>query len=63
MHRLTDQKAGTASLTGTTTDPDAPVLRVKSEDLLQQQRELEIDHHGRIYRLRLTQLNKLILTA
>lgn len=39
------------------------VARIKSEDLFQQQREVEIDHQGRIYRLRLTQLNKLILTA
>jgi hemin uptake protein HemP len=37
--------------------------RLKSEDLFQQLREVEIDHEGRIYRLRLTQLNKLILTA
>lgn len=37
--------------------------RIKSEDLFRQQREVEIDHEGRIYRLRLTQLNKLILTA
>ena len=39
------------------------VRRLKSEDLFQQLREVEIDHEGRIYRLRLTQLNKLILTA
>jgi hemin uptake protein HemP len=39
------------------------VRRVKSQDLFQQVREVEIDHEGRIYRLRLTQLNKLILTA
>lgn len=45
--------ASTASLTP----------RIKSEDLFQQQREVEIDHQGRIYRLRLTQMNKLILTA
>lgn len=38
-------------------------IRFKSEDLFQHQREVEIDHQGRIYRLRLTQLNKLILTA
>ncbi|KRB88517.1 hemin uptake protein HemP [Noviherbaspirillum sp. Root189] len=63
MDRLTEQKTGTTSLTGATTDSDARIVRIKSEDLLQQQRELEIDHHGRIYRLRLTQLNKLILTA
>ena len=37
--------------------------RIKSEDLFRQQREVEIDHQGRIYRLRLTQMNKLILTA
>jgi len=37
--------------------------RIKSEELFRQQREVEIDHQGRIYRLRLTQLNKLILTA
>ncbi|KIF81245.1 hypothetical protein TSA66_11100 [Noviherbaspirillum autotrophicum] len=41
----------------------APVARIKSEDLFRQAREVEIDHQGRIYRLRLTQLNKLILTA
>ena len=53
--------------TATPCDPamgTAPVVRrVKSQDLLQQMREVEIDHEGRIYRLRLTQLNKLILTA
>lgn len=37
--------------------------RIKSEDLFQDQREIEIEHQGRIYRLRVTQLNKLILTA
>jgi hemin uptake protein HemP len=41
----------------------ASVIRIKSRDLFQQMREVEIDHDGRIYRLRLTQLNKLILTA
>jgi hemin uptake protein HemP len=44
--------------------PAAPQTpRIKSEELFQQQREVEIDHQGRIYRLRLTQMNKLILTA
>ncbi|RJG08099.1 hemin uptake protein HemP [Noviherbaspirillum cavernae] len=41
----------------------SPLIRIKSEELLQRSREIEIDHHGRIYRLRVTQLNKLILTA
>ncbi|MGE5623323.1 MAG: hemin uptake protein HemP [Bacillota bacterium] len=40
-----------------------PAIRIKSEELFRQAREVEIDHQGRIYRLRLTQLNKLILTA
>jgi len=39
------------------------IPRMKSKDLMQNLRELEIDHEGRIYRLRITQLNKLILTA
>lgn len=40
-----------------------PVPRLNSRELMQQMREVEIDHEGRIYRLRITQLNKLILTA
>ncbi len=40
-----------------------PVTRINSRDLFRQMREVEIAHEGRIYRLRLTQLNKLILTA
>jgi hemin uptake protein HemP len=39
------------------------LLRINSRDLFKQACEVEIDHDGRIYRLRLTQLNKLILTA
>jgi hemin uptake protein HemP len=45
------------------TGAQATARRFRSEDLFQQLREVEIDHEGRIYRLRLTQLNKLILTA
>jgi hemin uptake protein HemP len=41
----------------------APVKRVSSAGLMGDGRELEIEHSGRIYRLRITQLNKLILTA
>ncbi len=36
--------------------------RLQSRDLLGQDRELEIEHAGQLYRLRLTQLGKLILT-
>lgn len=42
---------------------NSPVVRIRSQDLFQQAREVEIEHEGRIYRLRLTQLNKLILNA
>lgn len=38
-------------------------IRLQSRDLFAQAREVEIDHGGRIYKLRLTQQNKLILTA
>ena len=38
-------------------------LRMRSEDLFRLSREVEIMHAGRVYRLRLTQQNKLILTA
>jgi hemin uptake protein HemP len=40
-----------------------PILRIRSQDLFQQAREVQIEHDGRIYRLRLTQRNKLILNA
>lgn len=40
-----------------------PINRINSRDLFRQMREVEIAHEGRIYRLRVTQLNKLILTA
>ena len=40
-----------------------PPVRLTSHDLLQQARAIEIEHDGKIYELRLTRLNKLILTA
>lgn len=42
---------------------EGPVTRLQSEDLFRHVREVEIEHDGRIYTLRLTQFNKLILTA
>jgi len=41
----------------------AVVKRISSAGLMEGGREVEIEHSGRIYRLRITQLNKLILTA
>ncbi len=43
--------------------PQERLARVRLQDLMKQTREIEIDHDGKIYRLRLTQSNKLILTA
>ena len=64
---MTDRALQDAGLTETSpvqgSGTPTTVRRLKSEDLFQQLREVEIDHEGRIYRLRLTQLNKLILTA
>ncbi len=44
--------------------PTPPTMqpRVRSEVLLQGGRELEIEHAGAVYRLRVTSLGKLILT-
>jgi hemin uptake protein HemP len=46
-----------------TAGTEQTVTRINSSDLFRQKREVEIAHEGRIYRLRVTQLNKLILTA
>lgn len=49
--------------TSTAVAATKPLKRINSRDLFEQMTEVEIDHEGRIYRLRLTQFNKLILTA
>ncbi len=41
----------------------AQPTRLNSHDLLQHAKAVEIEHEGKIYELRLTRLNKLILTA
>ena len=43
--------------------PQERPARFTLQELMKQMREIEIDHDGKIYRLRLTQSNKLILTA
>ncbi|MFM2346441.1 MAG: hemin uptake protein HemP [Pseudomonadota bacterium] len=45
---------------GSPVHPPAP--RLSSRDLLGQAREVEIEHEGMLYRLRITALGKLILT-
>lgn len=42
--------------------PSAAPRRLSSETLLADRREVEIEHAGQIYRLRVTSLGKLILT-
>ncbi|MES2901655.1 MAG: hemin uptake protein HemP [Pseudomonadota bacterium] len=42
--------------------PASPA-RLKSQDLLLQAKTIQIEHDGRIYELRVTRHNKLILTA
>jgi hemin uptake protein HemP len=58
-----EQKVNAASVPSDSAVTAQPVTRINSHDLFHQMREIEIAHEGRIYRLRLTQLNKLILTA
>jgi hemin uptake protein HemP len=50
-------------LAAATDQVGSSVARIQSKDLFRQMREVEIEHAGRIYKLRVTQLNKLILTA
>jgi len=42
--------------------PAEPV-RLNSRELFQKARSVQIEHDGKIYELRVTRLNKLILTA
>ena len=53
---LSPSKAATPAVPVTT-------LRVNSHELLRQARAIQIEHDGKIYELRVTRLNKLILTA
>lgn len=48
----------------TDTDPAiATPRRIRSDELFAGAREIVIEHHGRLYRMRITQNGKLILTA
>ncbi len=49
--------------TATSAPPQPAPIRLNSHDLLKQCKAVEIEHEGKIYELRLTRLNKLILTA
>lgn len=64
---MTKQGFGEDSAASAAAHPEAcnpdPPRRVRSETLLAGRSELVIEHHGREYRLRVTQNGKLILTA
>ncbi len=46
----------------TTPEPRKPVRALRSEALFDGAHEVQIEHRGALYRLRLTSLGKLILT-
>ncbi|WP_377701457.1 hemin uptake protein HemP [Pseudoduganella sp. UC29_71] len=52
-----------AALPAPARSPAPAIRRLTSAGLMQDQREVEIEHGNKIYRLRITQLGKLILTA
>jgi hemin uptake protein HemP len=64
---MQDDKPETSSETsGDATSSASPVggtRRLSSADLFAGAREIEIEHNGRRYQLRITQTGKLILTA
>lgn len=51
-----------AGVVASTPAPVAARRRLSSQALLGNEREIEIEHAGQLYRLRLTSLGKLILT-
>lgn len=63
MHNVAEAPKPMAADTPAEQQPTPAPRRFTTAGLMQDQREIEIEHAGRIYRLRITQLNKLILTA
>ena len=58
-----NDKPATESEGSTEPPGHLPARRMSSADLFAGSREVEIEHNGRRYRLRITQTGKLILTA
>ena len=62
-----DDKSAIRSEPATRSDAATPTIartrRISSTDLFAGAREIEIEHNGRRYQLRITQTGKLILTA
>lgn len=65
-HPIPDSAASASALASCDrlASPSAPAVteRLSSTALLRGRREIEIDHEGAVYRLRVTTLGKLILT-
>jgi len=59
----TDGEPATPEEPGAQAAPSAGARRMASADLFAGAREIEIEHNGRRYHLRITQTGKLILTA
>lgn len=63
MHSHTSSSSADTPRVPSAAAPAQAPRRISSAALLQDGREIEIEHAGKVYRLRVTQLNKLILTA
>lgn len=63
MHAEKSHLAPAGTVPAPVRSPAPAVRRLTSAGLMQDQREVEIEHGNKIYRLRITQLGKLILTA
>jgi hemin uptake protein HemP len=61
--KLQFQAAGDAAVRVAPPAPGPAPLRISSRELIKDGKGVEIDHEGRIYKLRITNLGKLILTA
>ncbi|MEQ1685358.1 MAG: hemin uptake protein HemP [Burkholderiaceae bacterium] len=57
-----ESAAGPAVPAGAAPRLPAPTVKITSEKLFAGAREVQIDHHGALYRLKKTSLGKLILT-
>lgn len=62
-HTLSDQLTDKVGLAGDFQVQQSRINPIKSEVLLAGTKELVIDHLGKLYKLRLTSLGKLILTT
>ena len=65
MKPALDTKVASPSIAARTTQPTTPaatVARIDSARLFAGAQELQIEHHGVLYRLKQTALGKLILT-